>query len=228
MLRFGRNEDPKKSRNHSLFDLQPEDDIEERIKALDMICEAAKLGGLGKHLCSSAEVHKQYLTMTSRLAKTKSHTWFHKDGTIKSGTVILADLLTKADLYIGCECVVWLIANCALKSLNEAVVEGMGCILDRHGSDARNLGQVKISREAVVHYNGPTLLQSRHFLTEVNNDLHGCTTWATDSTYHHVDPKQRSVYALLGGQVMKKYSTNKSKFPFTETFKMPRREVQNM
>ena len=42
-----------------------------------------------------------------------------------------------------------------LKTANEAVVESMGCIVDKHATGARGLGQPKYAREAFIHWNGP-------------------------------------------------------------------------
>ena len=58
-----------------------------------------------------------------------------------------------------------------LKTANEAVVESMGCIVDKHATGARGLGQPKYAREAFIHWNGPKPHDSDRMLAAAL-DLH--------------------------------------------------------
>ena len=70
--------------------------------------------------------------------------WFKADGSPKSGTVIMValfklDALSGAipELSKGLGQIVYLLQHCALKSKNEACVEGYGSIIERHASKLR-------------------------------------------------------------------------------------------
>ena len=53
--------------------------------------------------------------------------------------------------------------------MNEAVVEGMGSIVDRHATSQRHLPQEKYVMESIIDWNGPTTNNCESFLTEALN-----------------------------------------------------------
>ena len=54
----------------------------------------------------------------------------------------------------------YLLSHCILKTVNEAVVESMGMVVDVHADPRRHLSSEKYVEEAVVHRNGPPLAQA--------------------------------------------------------------------
>jgi hypothetical protein len=78
-------------------------------------------------------------------------------------------LFTDAKLYVALPDVLYLFQLCALKTSNEAVVEGMGSIMDIHASPRRNLDQENYAQEAIVHFNGPPLNLAEDVVKEALN-----------------------------------------------------------
>ena len=60
----------------------------------------------------------------------------------------------------------FLFEHCALKTMNEAVVEGMGSIVDRHAQGQRGLSQDALVMESFIEWNGPKPHLSEHVLKE--------------------------------------------------------------
>ena len=77
----------------------------------------------------------------------------------------------------------YLFTHCILKSRNEAVVEGMGCVLDNHAAPGRHLQMEQFTAEAMIHWNGPAAHQCENFLTLALNDYFGPTAWNFHRTY---------------------------------------------
>ena len=94
--------------------------------------------------------------------------WFRADGSVKSGTVIMVaffklDALSGAipELSKGLGQILYLLQHCALKSKNEACVEGYGSIIERHASKLRgNQNQENYASEGFTHINGPLVHQA--------------------------------------------------------------------
>ena len=60
-----------------------------------------------------------------------------------------------------------------MKSLNEAVVESMGSIVNLHADPQRGLDQENYAMEAMIHWNGPGSPHCENFLTAALNDHFG-------------------------------------------------------
>jgi hypothetical protein len=74
-----------------------------------------------------------------------------------SNTRIIKDLLTKEKIYNDVPDILYLLSHCMMKTVNEAVVESMGCTVDQHANEGRHLSNNKYSMEAMIHRNGPPL-----------------------------------------------------------------------
>lgn len=72
-----------------------------------------------------------------------------------SGTTIMKQLFCEPHFYKGVEAWVFLFNHMLLKTSNEAVVESMGGIVDRHATGERHLKQPDYAKEAFIHWNGP-------------------------------------------------------------------------
>ena len=105
--------------------------------------------------------------------------WFKADGSPKSGTAIMKALF-KLDEKTGAVPelskdlgqILYLFQHCALKSKNEACVEGYGSTIERHASKLRgNQDQENYASEAFLHINGP-LLHEADYLIERALNLH--------------------------------------------------------
>ena len=81
--------------------------------------------------------------------------------------------------YDGCQRYLHLWLNCALKTLNEAVVEGMGGVWDRSSPDARHCAFEQSVKEAVVAWNGPRPYHQEAvpFINHALNHLFGTKDW---------------------------------------------------
>ena len=120
------------------------------------------------------EVRAQWAMLISRLRM------FHTDSKYShwkgaSGTVIMKDVFTDVRLYDRIDAFLYLFQHMALKSMCEAVIEGMGGMWDRCASDNRHPGFETGAEEAVVAWNAP---QPYHpaadaFVTNALNDVFG-------------------------------------------------------
>ena len=81
-------------------------------------------------------------------------------GEVLSSRMVVRELLTNEGYYRGCHDFMFLLSHCILKTVNEAVVESMGMIVDVHADPSRHLSSEKYVEEAVVHRNGPPLAQA--------------------------------------------------------------------
>lgn len=181
---------------------------------------------IGKVKLPSFEViHQQYCVMVDRLIsadRRRKAAWSGETGKVlgaggkmvASSRVIVADLFTKSDLYTGIHDLLYLLNHCILKTINEAVVESMGCCVDVHASGKRGLSAEKYSMEAVIDRNGPPLAQADSLIKNAldsyfaeHNGTQGGGTWH----FKHV---------RLGGKFQAKSkvcvaeSQTKAKLPF--------------
>ena len=110
----------------------------------------------------------QYKELSTRLYKAAQDQdvklrWFPKDKR-HSGTLIMKDVFTTPALRCGVGDFLYLFQHCALKTANEAVVEGMGSIVDRHADPRRGLSPDHYTMEAVIHFNGPLMHEADDLL----------------------------------------------------------------
>ena len=73
-----------------------------------------------------------------------------------SGTIILKDIWKFNQQYAGnCDAYLYLLVQCATKTMNEAVVEGMGSVWALSAEGSRHLQLGPATQEAVIAYNAP-------------------------------------------------------------------------
>ena len=115
-------------------------------------------------------------------------TWFPSGSSSpESCTVFLKDIWTKPELHTGMEDLMYLINHVWVKTKCEAVVEGMGSTIARHGDKYRSsLGQENIEIEAFVSYNFPELAHpaSKKLMEEVLNDYFGKDEHGKQKPWH--------------------------------------------
>ena len=110
----------------------------------------------------------------------------------------------------GVEDWLYIVYHCALKSMNEAVVEGMGCIVDKHAAPERHLSMETYSKEAMIHYNAPLVHEAESFLV---NSLDVMFEKNVKKAWHFV--ARDSKYAVHGtSEVIKRQKLQSSKFSF--------------
>ena len=83
----------------------------------------------------------------------------------------MKSVFTESKLYSGVGDILYLFQHCALKTSNEAVVEGIGNIVNMHADRRRGLSSDAYEREAFIHYNGPPLCKADGLIKEVL-DIH--------------------------------------------------------
>ena len=92
----------------------------------------------------------------------------------------------------------------ALKSLNEAVVEGMGGVWDRSSPDARHCSFEHSAEEAVVAWNGPWPYhpEAEAFINHALAHCFGTSDWG--SRFQHVDSRvdRLNPWSHAGGKVV--------------------------
>ena len=95
-----------------------------------------------------------YCTATENCEYSREHEFDHWKKA--PGTVVMKDLLTKARFHSNAGDWLFLFTNCILKTVNEAVVEGMCKIVHKHANPERNLSIERFAMEAVIDWNGPS------------------------------------------------------------------------
>jgi hypothetical protein len=129
---------------------------------------------------------------------------------VPSGVAIVKDLFTKEKYYKDIPDVLFLLNHCILKTINEAVVESMGCTVDLHADSGRHLHNEKYSMEAVISRNGPTLAHADS-LIEAALDMY-FKEKTSNGKWHF---KSAGGSALNNaGKVMVRHNTEKSKLKF--------------
>ena len=125
-------------------------------------------------LPSFEDVKAQWAMLISRLCMFQSdRKYSHWKGA--SGTVIMKDVFTDVKFYDRIDAFLYLFQHMALKSMCEAVIEGMGGMWDRCATDGRHPGFETGAEEAVIAWNAP---QPYHpaaddYVTHVLNDVFG-------------------------------------------------------
>lgn len=114
-----------------------------------------------------------------------------------SGTDITPFMFTNVAFQKGVEDWLYVFQHCALKTCNEAVVEGMGCIVDQHATPGRHLSMEAYAKEAIIDYNGPLLHEADAFLM-ASVDRYFTRTNANGTTTvqpHHFFHKQAACFS---------------------------------
>ena len=144
-----------------------------RVEALHAVHAAASAGGVVLPPLSVLEAQLERLR--SRLVAGASgdykETWFDASGAVKSGTVIMKSLYMDSDLHAGLGDIMYVFEHCALKTRNEAVVEGIGSIVNMHADGRRGLSAEAYEKEAFIHFNGPPLPKADGIIKEAL-DIH--------------------------------------------------------
>jgi len=127
-----------------------------------------------------------------------------------SGTVIMKFMFTSDVFSKGVEDWLYMFNHCALKSMNEAAVEGMGCIVDQHAAPEKHLSMETYSKEAMIHYNAPMVHEAESFLKD---SLDVMFDKNVKKGWHFV--ARDSKYAVDGtSEVIKRIKLASSKFSF--------------
>ena len=162
--------------------------------------------------------------------------WFTSAGKVKSGTVIMK-ALCKLDedgkvpaLAAGLGSIIHLFVHCALKSKNEACVEGYGSIIERHASKLRgNQEQANYANEGFVHINGPLLHEADDLVKRALDLFFGKDNNGKQKRWHF-NNTEASLAKNAGvlkntdqSQVLKRLLSTASKVSFTAATKKPRR-----
>jgi len=124
----------------------------------------------------------------------------------------MAALFTDGALSDGLGDILYAFEQCALKIRNEAVVEGMGSIVNLHADGRRGLNAQAYVQEAFIHVNGPMIDKADGLVTEALDIHFGNKPW------HFT---QRSPMGLNGAftiesEVISRLKAMKSKLPFME------------
>ena len=187
-----------------------------RVEALRTIHAAAAASGVV--LAPLEVLEAQLETLCSRLAAAAKEdryrrVWFDKEGAIRSGTVVMKSLFTCKELYIGMGDVLDTFQACALKSRNEAVVEGIGSVVNIHADSRRGLSANKYSMEAFIHWNGPTLPAADGVVKSALDIYFEGKPWH----FKHVSVNgQKSANSIAGqGLVVTRHKLEAQKLPFS-------------
>ena len=135
---------------------------------------------------------------------------------VLSSKIIVTDILTDAALYRGNRSYIYLLANCVLKTINEAVVESQGCCVDVHADPKRHLNAVTYAMEAFIDRNGPPLAKADRVLIEAIDAYsreHHATQGGGGWHYHTAHSSSRSKQSGIS-KVCEGEENKKAKFPF--------------
>ena len=146
----------------------------------------------------------QFKLLCGRLREAAGEVTFRSWRGGASGTVIMKSVFTLPRFYLGCEGYLHLWLHCALKTMNESVVEGMGGVWDRSSPDARHCSFEASAKEAVVAWTAPWPYHpsALPFINHALNHLFGTKDWA--SHFMHINQRvdQANPWTMSGGKVV--------------------------
>ena len=124
-----------------------------------------------------AELEELRLRLVKATKDGKHKHWFAEDGAVKSGTVIMKSSLNdvrrrarRARNQDELGALMWVFEHCVLKTRCEAVVEGMGSVINLHANGRRGLTAEKIEMEAYIDWNAPRLHEADDIIKEALDD----------------------------------------------------------
>ena len=153
--------------------------------------------------------------------------WFSADGVVKSGTVIMKALFQLRDGVVpeiskNLGQILYLFQHCALKSKNEACVEGYGSIIERHASKLRgNQDQANYANEGFIHINGPQVHDANDLLERSLNLFFGKDKNGKQKPWHFVNTEASAAHNagvlkhVTQSKVLKRVLSEPSKVSFT-------------
>ena len=128
------------------------------------------VAGLPEAVVLQAELEEVRLRLMKAAKDGKHKYWFAEDGTVKSGTVIMKSLYDEPELHKEIGALMWVFEHCVLKTRCEAVVEGMGSVVNLHANGRRGLTAEKIEMEAYIDWNAPRLHEADDIIKEALDD----------------------------------------------------------
>ena len=180
-----------------------------------MASRDAKEPSIDEDVPSLSDVETQFRLLCERLRKANDEAAFRRwKGA--SGVIIMKDVFSMPRFYEGCKGYLHLWLHCALKTMNESVVEGMGGVWDRSSPDARHCAFEQSVKEAVVAWNGPWPYHQEAvpFINHALNHLFGTKDWAQRFTHKNERTEQTPAWAQSGGKVVgRKKREGKGKLP---------------
>ena len=166
--------------------------------------DVGRLAGVRPDVPSLAVLTSEFTLLSERLRDAHGEHPFSARWAGASGTVIMKDVFTMPRFYEGCQRYLHLFAHCALKSMNESVVEGMGGVWDRSSPDARHCSFERSQEEAVVAWNGPWPYHQEAvpFINRSLTHMFGTSHWS--SHFSHLDDRvtRTPAWAQSGGKVV--------------------------
>ena len=85
------------------------------------------------------------------------------------GTEIMRVIFMEERFHKDCHDWLYIFNHCVLKTVNEAVVEGMGSIVDKHADPKRGLSQDRYVKESIIDWNSPQTHECEGFLCAALN-----------------------------------------------------------
>ena len=139
--------------------------------------------------------------------------WFDENGAIKSGTVMMKAIWTDSELNVGLGDILYAFEQCALKIRNEAVVEGMGSIVNLHADGRRGLSSDAYVQEAFIHVNGPMIDKVDGLVKEALDRHFKGKPW------HFMQRSARGLASAFSieSEVIGRLKAMKSKLPFMDS-----------
>lgn len=189
--------------------------LDEREEALEFIYEAAAASGAGPPLLDILmEQHEELRKRLVSAAQTDEYKklWFDEFGSVRSGTVIMKSLFTNEQLWKGLGDILWMFEQCALKVRNEAVVEGMGSIVNLHADPRRHLSAEAYNKEAFIHYNGPPLPKARDIIKEALTHYFAETRGGVEHFIQTSWAGQRGAFSLVS-EVIQRHKREEARLP---------------
>jgi hypothetical protein len=121
-------------------------------------------------------------------------------------------LFTQKELSNNLGDVLYVFPACALKTRNEAVVEGIGSVVNMHASSRRGMSAEMYEHEAFIHFNGPPLARADGLIKAALNDHFDGKPWHFN---HTSVAGQRSTNSMQGGsKVLRRHKGDVGKLPF--------------
>eukprot|EP00918_Siedleckia_nematoides_P007170 GHVU01015589.1.p1 GENE.GHVU01015589.1~~GHVU01015589.1.p1 ORF type:complete len:295 (-),score=37.04 GHVU01015589.1:328-1212(-) len=191
--------------------------LDNKEEALQTIHAAAARGGVDVPDLETLQAQLQTLQdRLTRCALTTHHRKWHEfeaDGRVKhirSGTVIMKDLLTDSELFSGLGDILYMFVLCALKTSNESVLESVNSIISMHADATRSPSAGSYEAESFIHWNGPPLAKADGVITCALDRHFKGKPWH----FSHISPSSAFSPFLTKSKVMQRLLQDQGRLPF--------------
>ena len=174
-----------------------------------------RTGGVAEDVPAFDAVSAQFKELCKRLREANRERPYSERWRNASGVVIMKDVFTERRFFEGCEDYLHLFAHCALKTMNEAIVEGMGSVWDASADAVRHPSFEQSVEEAVIAWSAPQPYHAEAipFINRALTHLFRSSDWSSHFSHVNQQISRVPAWASAGGKVVSGKKKEKPRLP---------------